>query len=171
MIIIKTPYSDFIINEMEVASIIYRKEDKDAKVFYKDGVTTDIKFIDRIDMHPGTPDITFVNNVEPEPGPELEKTSAADYENDSILVLYNELKRIEEEEKERKKEQHPGFKYFQRKGSATRAIVVARQHDINTIGDLLKVGRITFQSFRNAGPKCGELITQGLSNLYGIEKW
>ena len=168
MIIIKTPYSDFIINEMEVASIIYRKKDQEAKVFYKDGVTTDIKFIDRIDMHPGTPDMTFVNNVEPEHESE---PKPKDYEDDSILVLYNELKRIEEEEKERKKEQHPGFKYIQRKGNATRAIVVARQHDINTIGDLLKVGRITFQSFRNAGPMCGNLITQGLSNLYGIEKW
>ena len=166
MIIIKTPYSDFIINEMEVASIIYRKEDKDAKVFYKDGVTTDVKFIDRIDMHPGTPDMTFVNNVEPEPEPEPK-----DYEDDSILVLYKELKRIEEEEKERKKAERPEWKYIQKKGTATRAIVVARQHDINTIGDLLKVGRVTFQGFRNAGPKCGELITQGLSNLYGIEKW
>jgi hypothetical protein len=168
MIIIKTPYSDFIINEVEVASIIYRKEDKEAKVFYKDGVTTDIKFIDRIDMHPGTPDMTFVNNVEPETEPEPEPK---DYEDDSILVLYKELKRIEEEEKERKKAEHPEWKYIQKKGTATRAIVVARQHDINTIGDLLKVGRVTFQGFRNAGPKCGKLITQGLSNLYGIEKW
>jgi hypothetical protein len=166
MIIIKTPYSDFIINEMEVASIIYRRNDKEAKVLYKDGGTEDIKFIDRIDMHNGMPDMTFVNNIEPEP-----ESKPKDYENDSILMLYNELKRIEEEEKERKKEQHPGFKYFQRKGNATRALVVARQHNINTIGDLLKVGRIIFQGFRNAGPKSGELITQGLSNLYGIEKW
>ena len=167
MIIIKTPYSDFIINEMEVASIIYRKTDREAKICYKDGVTNEVHFIYRIDMYNGTPEMTFDKIVfEPEPEP-LPK----DYEDDSILVLYNELKRIEEEEKERKKEQHPGFKYIQRKGNATRAIVVARQHDINTIGDLLKVGRITFQGFRNAGPKCGELITQGLSNLYGIEKW
>ena len=169
MIIIRTPYSDFIINEMEVASIIYIKKEREAKISYKDGVTIGVKVIDRIDMHPGTPDMTFVNNVKPEPEPESEKTPAADYENDSIMVLYKELSRMEEEERE--KERDKGWKYAQKKGTATRAIVIARQHDINTIGDLLKVGRITFQGFRNAGPKCGELITQGLSNLYGIEKW
>ena len=74
MIIIKTVFSDFIINEMEVASIIYKKRDQEAKILYKDGAAIDIKSIDRIDMHNGTPDMTFVNNVEPEPEPEPEKT-------------------------------------------------------------------------------------------------
>jgi len=167
MILIETEKAVILINEAEISDLHYKKEENKAIIHFRDyvGEAPNIK---SIKAYPGTPDMIFVNNVEPEPEPE---PKPKDYENDSILVLYNELKRIEEEEKERKKEQHPGFKYFQRKGNATRVIVVARQHDINTIGDLLKVGRITFQSFRNAGPKCGELITQGLSNLYGIEKW
>ena len=70
MIIIKTYSSDLIINEMEVASIIYIKKGREAKISYKDGVTIGVKLIDRIDMHPGTPDMTFVNNVEPDPDPE-----------------------------------------------------------------------------------------------------
>ena len=167
MIVIETEKAVILINEAEISDLHYKKEENEAIIHFRDYVGT-APNIKSIKTYPGTPDMTFVNNVEPEPEPE---PKPKDYENDSILVLYNELKRIEEEEKERKKEQHPGFKYIQRKGNATRAIVVARQHDINTIGDLLKVGRVNFQAFRNAGPKCGALITQGLSNLYGIEKW
>ena len=167
MILIETEKAAILINEAEMRGLHYKKEEKEATIHFKNDYVT-ASNVKSIKAYPGTPDMTFVNNVKPESEPEPKPKG---YENDSILVLYNELKRIEEEEKERKKEQHPGFKYIQRKGNATRAIVVARQHDINTIGDLLKVGRITFQSFRNAGPMCGNLITQGLSNLYGIEKW
>lgn len=166
MIIIKTTDSDIIVNEAEIYSLVYEREKNVVSVFFKDDSKNTRNDVINVKTYPGTPDMTFVNNVEPEPEPEPK-----DYEDDSILVLYNEIKRIEKEEKKKKKEQYPGLKYIQTSGTATRAIVVARQHDINTIGDLLKVGRVTFQGFRNAGPKCGELITQGLSNLYGIEKW
>ena len=165
MIVIETEKAVILINEAEISDLHYKKGENEAVIHFRDYVGT-APNIKSIKTYPGTPDMTFVNNVEPEPEP-LPK----DYENDSILVLYNELKRIEEEEKRKRKEERPECKYIQRKGNATRAVVVARQHDINTIGDLLKVGRVTFQGFRNAGPKCGVLITQGLSNLYGIEKW
>ena len=166
MIIIKTTDSDIIVNEAEIYSLVYEREKNVVSVFFKDDSKNTRNDVISVKTYSGTPDMTFVNNVEPEPEPEPK-----DYEDDSILVLYNELKRIEYKEKEKRKEQCPGLKYIQRRGIATRAVVVARQHDINTIGDLLKVGRVNFQAFRNAGPKCGELITQGLSNLYGIEKW
>ena len=164
MIVIETEKAVILINEAEISDLHYKKGENEAVIHFRDYVGT-APNIKSIKTYPGTPDMTFVNNIEPE------VTPAAGYEDDSILVLYNELKRIEEEEKKRKKEERPEWKYIQRKGNATRALVVARSHDIETIGDLLKVGRVNFQAFRNAGPKCGELITQGLSNLYGIEKW
>ena len=163
MIVIETEKAVILINEAEISDLHYKKEENEAIIHFRDYVGT-APNIKSIKTYPGTPDMTLVNNAEPEPEPK-------DYEDDSILVLYKELKRIEEEEKKRKKEERPEWKYIQRKGNATRALVVARSHDIETIGDLLKVGRVNFQAFRNAGPKCGELITQGLSNLYGIEKW
>lgn len=168
MIVIETEKAVILINEAEISDLHYKKEENEAVIHFRDYVGT-APNIKSIKTYPGTPDMTFVNNVEPEHEPEPEKTPTADYENDSILVLYKELSRMEEEERE--KERDAGWKYAQKKGTATRAVVIARQHDINTIGDLLKVGRLTFQGFRNAGPKCGELITQGLSNLYGITKW
>ena len=168
MILIKTTDSDIIVNEAEIYSLIYKREENVVSVDFKDGSRDKRTDVINVKTYPGTPDMTFINNVEPDHEPE---PKPKDYENDSILVLYNELKKIEEEEKRKRKEERPECKYIQRKGNATRTIVVARQHDINTIGDLLKVGRITFQSFRNAGPMCGELIAQGLNNLYGIEKW
>ena len=165
MIVIETEKAVILINESEMNGLNYKKKENEATIHFKHDYVT-ASNIKSIKTYPGTPEMTFVNNVEPEPESE---PKPKDYENDSILVLYKELSRMEEEERE--KERDAGWKYAQKKGTATRAVVIARQHDINTIGELLKVGRITFQGFRNAGPKCGALITQGLSNLYGITKW
>lgn len=169
MIIIKTADSDIIVNEAEIYSLIYVREKNVVSIFFKDDSESTKNDVISVKTYPGTPDMTFVNNIESEPEPE--ETPAEDYKNDSMLVLYKELDRIETEERERKRREHPSWGYVQKRGNATRAIVIARQHNIGTIGELLKVGRVTFQSFRNVGPMCCELITQGLSNLYGIEKW
>ena len=166
MIIITTTNAEIIVNEAEILDLRFELDQQKVVVNFKDGSSGSRGNVINVKTYPGTPEMTLGEVIEHEPEPKPK-----DYEDDSILVLYNELKRIEKEEKKKKKEQYPGLKYIQRKGNATRAIVVARQHDINTIGDLLKVGRVTFQGFRNAGPKCGALITQGLSNLYDIEKW
>ena len=163
MIIIKTPYSDFIINEMEVASIIYRKEDKDAKVFYKDGVTTDIKFIDRIDMHPGTPDMTFVNNVEPEPGPELGKTPISQVTVVEISKLMDEMEKVEVLNRGK----------LQKGGLYIRFLNACRAYNVNiqTLEDLLKKGKADFRRLRNIGPQVITLLDKVLETKYGITKW
>jgi hypothetical protein len=163
MIIIKTPYSDFIINEVEVASIIYRKEDKEAKVFYKDGVTTDIKFIDRIDMHPGTPDMTFVNNVEPEPESEPEKIPISQVTVVEIGKLMDEME--EEDVLNRGK--------YQKGGLYIRFLNACRAYNVNiqTLEDLLKKGKADFRRLRNIGPQVITLLDKVLETKYGITKW
>jgi hypothetical protein len=163
MIIIKTPYSDFIINEVEVASIIYRKEDKEAKVFYKDGVTTDIKFIDRIDMHPGTPDMIFVNNVEPEPEHETEKAPVSQVTVMEIGKLMDEME--EEEVINREK--------YQKGGLYIRFLNACRAYNVNiqTLEDLLKKGKADFRRLRNIGPQVITLLDKVLETKYGITKW
>lgn len=94
-----------------------------------------------------------------------------DFENDKIMVLYEELDRIETEERERQKKEHPNWRSVQKSGSACRFINVAKSADIETVGQLLDFGRSDFEKLRHMGRKCADLVTQGLTNLYGIEKW
>ena len=109
--------------------------------------------------------LIFQADKQPAPPP------AADYENDKIMVLYEELDRIETEERERQKKEHPNWRSVQKAGSACRFINVAKSADIETVGQLLNFGRANFEKLRHMGRKCADLVTQGLTNLYGIEKW
>ena len=98
-------------------------------------------------------------------------TPPADFRNDKIFKLYEELDRIETEERERQKKEHPNWRSVQKNGSACRFINVAKSADIETVGQLLDFGRANFEKLRHMGSKCADLVTQGLTNLYGIDKW
>ena len=52
-----------------------------------------------------------------------------------------------------------------------RFLNIAKANDIETVGQLLKVGRVHFEQLRNMGPYCVAAISQALKNLYGIETW
>lgn len=166
MILITTTNAEIIVNEAEILDLRYELDQRKVVVNYKDGSQGSRGNVINVKTYTGTPEMTLGEVIEPEP-----EKKAADYESESVMTLFKELDRIETEERERKRREHPSWGFVQKKGNAMRFLVIARQHDINTIGDLLKVGRVAFQSFRNAGPRCGALITLGLNNLYGIEKW
>ncbi len=163
MIIIKTADSDIIINEKEITSIIYRKEDKEAKIFHKDGGTTDIKFIDRIDMHNGTPDMTFVNNAEPEPEPEPEKTPVSQVTVLEIGKMMDEMEEMEVLNREK----------YQKGGLYIRFLNACRAYNVNiqTLEDLLEKGKADFRRLRNIGPQVIKLLDKVLETKYGITKW
>ena len=163
MIIIKTVFSDFIINEMEVASIIYKKRDQEAKILYKDGAAIDIKSIDRIDMHNGTPDMTFVNNVEPEPEPEPEKTPTNQVTVVEIGKMMDEMEEMEVLNREK----------YQKGGLYIRFLNACRAYNVNiqTLEDVLKKGKADFRRLRNIGPQVITLLDKVLETKYGIEKW
>ena len=92
------------------------------------------------------------------------------YLDDKIFAVSDEIDRIEtiEVEKKREKYQHCNHN---KSGFAIRFLQVARSNDIETVGQLLAVGRVKFGQFRNIGPNCSEKVSEALKNLYGIEKW
>ena len=96
---------------------------------------------------------------------------AADYENDKLMVVYEEIDRMEIAEREQQKREHPNWRSVQKKGNGVRFLNIAKANDIETVGQLLKVGRVHFEQLRNMGPYCAAKVSEALKNLYGIETW
>jgi DNA-directed RNA polymerase alpha subunit len=48
---------------------------------------------------------------------------------------------------------------------------VAKDHNIENVGQLLEVGSARFKQFRNMGSLCINRISEALDNLYGIKSW
>ena len=102
---------------------------------------------------------------------QLEPKPAADYENDKLMVVYEEIDRMEIAEREQQKREHPNWRSVQKKGNGVRFLNIAKANDIETVGQLLKVGRVHFEQLRNMGPYCAAKVSEALKNLYGIETW
>ena len=161
------------INESECVSVVYNKEDRMVRASPIQHTAdtglpmNDMKFFDVVS-------VAYVNEAHPTSQIFQEDKKPApkgDFENDKIMVLYEELDRIETEERERQKKEHPNWRSVQKAGSACRFINVAKSADIETVGQLLDFGRSDFEKLRHMGRKCADLVTQGLTNLYRIEKW
>ena len=110
------------------------------------------------------PEVTDIETETPPP-------PAKDYENDKLMVVYEEIDRMEIAEREQQKREHPNWRSVQKKGNGVRFLNIAKANDIETVGQLLKVGRVHFEQLRNMGPYCVAAISQALKNLYGIETW
>lgn len=103
---------------------------------------------------------------------QLEPKPVADYENDRLIgKVYHEIDRLDIEEREEYKKKYPGLGTYQKRGNAVRFMRVAKEHDIETVGQLLEVGRARFEQFRNMGRLCADRISEALDNLYGIKSW
>ena len=161
------------INESECVSVVYNKDDRMVRACPIQRTAdiglpmNDMKFFDVVS-------VTYNNEAHPTSQIFQEEKNPApkgDFENDKIMVLYEELDRIETEERERQKKKHPNWRSVQKAGSACRFINVAKSADIETVGQLLDFGRSDFEKLRHMGRKCADLVTQGLTNLYGIDKW
>ena len=72
---------------------------------------------------------------------------------------------------EENKKMYPGCRGRQKAGNAIRFMNVAKEHDIETVGQLLEVGRARFERFKNMGRLCADRISEALDNLYGIKSW
>ena len=134
------------------------------KIYYEDGHEDDINEPVLVEIIGQKPKGVKVE-TETTPPP------AADYENDKLMVVYEEIDRMEIAEREQQKREHPNWRSVQKKGNGVRFLNIAKANDIETVGQLLKVGRVHFEQLRNMGPYCVAAISQALKNLYGIETW
>ena len=62
-------------------------------------------------------------------------------------------------------------KYDLGRGLSTRFARVARMYDINTLGDLLKMGKFEFSRLHNVGSVLLLNLNRSLEELYGIKSW
>jgi hypothetical protein len=93
-----------------------------------------------------------------------------DYENDLLRdTVYNEMERIAIAESDRLKRE-TGLGRI-KSGNGIRFLNIAKSNNIETVGQLLAVGRARFEKFRFMGPKCIIELSQALENLYGIKQW
>jgi hypothetical protein len=163
MIIIKTTDSDIIVNEVEIYSLIYKREENVVSVDFKDGSRSTKKDIINVKTYPGTPDMTFVNNIEPEPEPEPEKIPISQVTVVEIGKLMDEME--EEDVLNRGK--------YQKGGLYIRFLNACRAYNVNiqTLEDLLKMGKADFRRLRNIGPQVIKLLDKVIETKYGITKW
>ena len=134
------------------------------KIYYEDGHEEDVNepvVVEIIGQKPKGVEV----EIETPPPP------AADYENDKLMVVYEEIDRMEIAEREQQKREHPNWRSVQKKGNGVRFMNIAKANDIETVGQLLKVGRVHFEQLRNMGPYCAAKVSEALKNLYGIETW
>ena len=93
-----------------------------------------------------------------------------DYENDLLRdTVYNEMERIAIAESNRLKRE-TGLGRI-KSGNGIRFLNIAKANNIETVGQLLAVGRARFEKFKYMGPKCITELSHALENLYGIKQW
>ena len=96
---------------------------------------------------------------------------SADYDNDRLVdKLFREMQRLERLEKEEKRKQDP-YGRVQKSGHAVRFLNAVKAADIETVGQLLALGRRGAEDIRNSGRKCVDLAAKALENVYGIKDW
>ena len=100
-----------------------------------------------------------------------------------VEQMYNWIMKGEEVGKEINTEQedislHPVSKialcmtkYDLGRGLSTRFVRIARSYDIQTLGDLLNLGKFEFSRLRNVGSGLMLNLNRSLEELYGIENW
>ena len=103
---------------------------------------------------------------------QIETKPVADYENDRLIdTVYNEIDRLDIQEREENKKKYPHWRVHQKRGNAIRFMNVAKECDIETVGQLLEFGRARFERTRNMGRRCADRVSEALNNLYGIKSW
>lgn len=162
MIVIETEKAVILINEAEISDLHYKKEENEAIIHFRDYVGT-APNIKSIKTYPGTPDMTFVNNIEPEPEPEPEKIPISQVTVVEIAKLMDEMEEVEVLNRGK----------YQKGGLYIRFLNACRAHDVNiqTLEDLLKKGKADFRRLRNIGPQVITLLDKVLETKYGITKW
>ena len=169
MITVQRENGDVIfINEHEHIHCAYKKEERKFIAIPKQPTADIVIPVEDVVC------VTYTNEAQPTSLIfQADKTppQPAEYENEKVMVLYEEIDRLETIEREEQKKKYKGRGHYQKSGNGVRFINTCRANDIETIGQLLTFGRVRFETIRNMGRKCCDVITKALTNLYGIEKW
>ena len=146
--------------------LIDRYAGRGAKVVYKNGGISEFAnaiYVEIITTKP-TETETESKKVEDEQPP-------ADYRNDKLNgKLFDEMNRIESIEREEYKRKFP-HGCCNRSGNAVRFLNVVKDHDIETVGQLLEAGSKSVSKMLNIGKKTIEEVSLALENVYGITEW
>lgn len=103
--------------------------------------------------------------------------------NEAIRNLYNWI--VEESEIDVEKQKEPDYEHISIDGVissirlsgymgstyATKLTDIFHNNEINTVGDLLRIGRSYFSRYRNVGRGSISRIDDALEKLYGITNW
>ena len=149
--------------------------EKSRPKFEFDGSDLTISYEDGHEEHVQEP--VFVEFINSEKKPDImdeeetEDTPPSGYENDSIMKVYNEMDSMEAADRDYEKMKHPSWNSVHKKGNATRFLSIAKGHNIDTVGQLLKIGSARFARFKYMGPKCINEISKALFTLYDIYEW
>ena len=171
MIIIHTTDGVRFVNGAEVIQVKYSKDEKKVEVW-------PLRWYDR---HPqfqyfvieNVESVTYTTAQDKEYVCDDSELEAAPYENDLLRdTVFPEIERLEKEyQNERNKNiTNTRWRYI-KKGTAMRFMTIARQNDVETVGQLLAVGSVKFLQFHNMGKNCLNRVSQALENLYDIKKW
>ena len=161
------------INESECVSVVYNKDDRMVRACPIQRTAdiglpmNDMKFFDVVS-------VTYNNEAQPTSlifQADKAPTQPAEYESEKVMVVYEEIDRLDIIEREEQKKKYPGWGHYQKSGNGVRFLNACKANDIETIGQLLAFGRVRFEETRNMGRMCCDVITKALTNLYGIEKW
>ena len=90
-------------------------------------------------------------------------TAGKDFENESLAALFEKIDWLDVLNNKNSK--------VRRRGYAKTFSKVCASRNINTINDLLKVGRYGLKDARNMGAAILAIVSEALYSLYGIDKW
>ena len=171
MITVQRENDDVIFfNENEYINFVYSKEQRKFVACTKQD-TANVEVNDVVC-------VTYTNNAHPTSQTfQADKKQAAPtaYDEQPVTVLYEEIDRLDEIEKKQKqkeyKERYPQSRHrSQKSGMAFRFLSVCRHEDIETVGQIVRMGYSRFLRLNNIGHNCAEKVREALDNLYGI-KW
>ena len=163
------------INESECVSVVYNKEDRMVRACPIQRTAdiglpmNDMKFFDVVSVtyNNETQPTSLIFQADKQPAPPTA------YDEQPVMVLYEEINRLDEldkKEKEKLLRERGSRRRIQKSGRGIRFLNVCRQEDIETIGQIVKMGRANFERVRNMGRDCADKVGEALENLYGI-KW
>ena len=135
-------------------------------IFYENGETKEIDGAISVEILEATPKTVEIMTNEEE-----DEQPPADYRNDKLNgKLFDEMHRIESIEREEYKRKFP-HGCCNRSGNAVRFLNVVKDHDIETVGQLLEAGSKSVSKMINIGKKTLEEVSLALENVYGITEW